>query len=101
MHLYSVFLDSDEIKERIFEWLPEFSIVYALPILARDPDFTEINFEALKRMEEYLWQFLQPIVKKSNFSCSILFQMIGEKLKSFNDAHSSEFNDVSLLLIKE
>lgn len=96
--LYYVLSGNEELKERIFEWLPEFSIVYALPILARDPDFTEINYLTLKRMEKYLWPFLQLIVEKSNFNCSILFRKIGEKLKSFGDAQSSELNEVRTFL---
>ncbi|XP_033220994.1 sister chromatid cohesion protein PDS5 homolog A-B-like isoform X2 [Belonocnema kinseyi] len=84
---------NEELKERIFEWLPEFSIVYALPILARDPDFTEINYLSLKRMEKYLWPFLQLIVEKSDFNCSILLKKIGEELKLFGDAQSSNLNE--------
>ncbi|KAL7294326.1 hypothetical protein TKK_0012336 [Trichogramma kaykai] len=66
--------------------LPDYMLVFAVPILAHDPDFTSYtNVEHLKIVQQCLWFILEPLITKNEFYCFSFYKNLIERMKNHKD----------------
>ena len=67
--------------------LPDYRLVYAVPILAHDPEFTShTNTEQLLRIRQCLWFVLEPLMNKHENYCFGFYKALIERMKNHRDA---------------
>lgn len=80
--------------------LPDYMLVFAVPVLAHDPDFTSNeDVEQLTRVRQCLWFILEPLMTKNEFYCFGFYKNLIERMKNHKDALKGEddsMNHVSL-----
>ncbi|XP_057373894.1 sister chromatid cohesion protein PDS5 homolog B-B-like isoform X1 [Daphnia carinata] len=71
--------------------LPDYMLVYAVPILAHDPEFTShTNTEQLLRIRQCLWFVLEPLMNKHENYCFGFYKALIERMKNHRDALKPE-----------
>jgi len=80
--------------------LPDYMLVFAVPVLAHDPEFTSNeDVEQLTRVRQCLWFILEPLMTKNEFYCFGFYKNLIERMKNHKDALKGEddiMNYVSL-----
>lgn len=67
--------------------LPDYMLVFAVPVLTHDPTFTSIDDPAqLKQIEKCLWVILEPLINNKEFFCSGFYRNLLERMKNHKDA---------------
>ncbi|XP_012269752.1 sister chromatid cohesion protein PDS5 homolog B isoform X2 [Athalia rosae] len=67
--------------------LPDYMLVFAVPILAHDPEFTNnTDTSQLKIIQQCLWYILEPLITKNEFYCYGFYKNLIERMKSHKDA---------------
>lgn len=83
--------------------LPDYMLVFAVPVLTHDPTFTAPDDPLqLKQIEKCLWLILEPLITNKEFFCYGFYKNLVERMKNHKDALKSEdelTNHVSLLTI--
>jgi len=79
--------------------MPDYMLVFAVPVLTHDPNFTtHEDIEYLKRIRQALWFILEPLMlKNENYSFGFYQELI-QKMKNCKDALKSEEQSVNLKL---
>lgn len=71
--------------------LPDYMLVFAVPVLAHDPDFTSNeDMEQLTRVRQCLWFILEPLMTKNEFYCFGFYKNLIERMKNHKDALKGE-----------
>jgi sister-chromatid-cohesion protein PDS5 len=71
--------------------LPDYMLVFAVPVLAHDPDFTSNeDVEQLARVRQCLWFILEPLMTKNEFYCFGFYKNLIERMKNHKDALKGE-----------
>ncbi|XP_046415233.1 sister chromatid cohesion protein PDS5 homolog B isoform X2 [Neodiprion pinetum] len=79
--------------------LPDYMLVFAVPILAHDPEFTNYNdVSQLKVIQQCLWYILEPLITKNEFYCYGFYKNLIERMKSHKDALKPEDDNVNYKL---
>ncbi|XP_046739783.1 sister chromatid cohesion protein PDS5 homolog B-B isoform X3 [Diprion similis] len=79
--------------------LPDYMLVFAVPILAHDPEFTNYNDTSqLKVIQQCLWYILEPLITKNEFYCYGFYKNLIERMKSHKDALKPEDDNVNYKL---
>ena len=66
-------------------------LVFAVPILAHDPEFTNhTDVTQLKTIQQCLWFILEPLITKNEYYCYGFYKNLVERMKSHKDAVRSE-----------
>ncbi|XP_046608926.1 sister chromatid cohesion protein PDS5 homolog B-B isoform X3 [Neodiprion virginianus] len=79
--------------------LPDYMLVFAVPILAHDPEFTNCNdVSQLKVIQQCLWYILEPLITKNEFYCYGFYKNLIERMKSHKDALKPEDDNVNYKL---
>lgn len=74
--------------------LPDYMMVFAVPVLAHDPAFTAYdNVAQLKVVKQCLWFVLEPLITRNDFYCYGFYKSLVEKMKNHKDA-LNETDDV-------
>lgn len=80
--------------------LPDYMLVFAVPVLAHDPEFTSNeDVDQLTRVRQCLWFILEPLMTKNEFYCFGFYKNLIERMKNHKDALKGEddiMNYVSL-----
>ncbi|CAG9792747.1 unnamed protein product [Diatraea saccharalis] len=67
--------------------LPDYMLVFAVPVLAHDPAFTAYdNVAQLKVVKNCLWFTLEPLVTRNDFYCYGFYKSLVERMKNHKDA---------------
>ncbi|XP_026466131.1 sister chromatid cohesion protein PDS5 homolog B isoform X1 [Ctenocephalides felis] len=75
--------------------LPDYMLVFAIPVLAHDPRFTRYDeVHQLKTIERCLWNILEPLVSQKEFYSFGFYKNLIERMKNHKDALNS--NDDSM-----
>ena len=79
--------------------LPDYMLVYAVPILAHDPEFTShTNTEQLLRIRQCLWFVLEPLMNKNENYCFGFYKALIERMKNHRDALKPDDEDANAKL---
>lgn len=71
--------------------LPDYMLVYSLPILVHCPYFTSHeDVEELTRLRNCLWFILEPLILKNDSYCYGFYKELIEKMKNHKDATNPE-----------
>jgi sister-chromatid-cohesion protein PDS5 len=71
--------------------LPDYMLVFAVPVLAHDPEFTSNeDVEQLTRVRQCLWFILEPLMTKNEFYCFGFYKNLIERMKNHKDALKGE-----------
>lgn len=83
--------------------LPDYMLVFAVPVLAHNPSFTKWDdIEELTKAKQCLWFILEPLVVKNDYFSYGFYKNLIEKMKNHKDAVSpmdDSTNYVSVLYI--
>ncbi|KAG6464706.1 hypothetical protein O3G_MSEX014682 [Manduca sexta] len=67
--------------------LPDYMLVFAVPILTHDPAFTAYdNVAQLKVVKNCLWFVLEPLITRNDFYCYGFYKSLVERMKLHKDA---------------
>ncbi|KAF9800244.1 hypothetical protein SFRURICE_010004 [Spodoptera frugiperda] len=67
--------------------LPDYMLVFAVPILTHDPSFTAYdNVAQLKVIKNCLWFILEPLITRNDFYCYGFYKSLVERMKLHKDA---------------
>lgn len=73
-------------------------LVFAVPILAHDPEFTShTTIYQLKIIQQCLWFILEPLITKSEYYCYSFYKNLVERMKSHKDALKSEDKNMNFV----
>ena len=62
-------------------------LVFAVPILAHDPDFIcHTRVDQLKNIQQCLWFILEPLITKNEYYCFGFYKNLIERMKNHKDA---------------
>lgn len=71
--------------------LPDYMLVFAVPLLTHDPNFTDPeNPSQLRAVEKCLWLILEPLVSHKEFFCFGFYKNVIDRMKNHKDALRSE-----------
>jgi len=80
--------------------LPDYMLVFAVPILAHDPEFTShMMVSQLKIIQQCLWFILEPLITKNEYYCYGFYKNLVERMKSHKDALKPEDNEMNYVII--
>lgn len=81
--------------------LPDYMLVFAVPILAHDPEFTShLIISQLKVIQQCLWFILEPLITKNEYYCYGFYKNLIERMKSHKDALKPEDNNMNYVIIR-
>lgn len=67
--------------------MPDFMLVFAVPVLAHDPHYTEYNNRLnLQRVQKCLWFILEPLMLRNDNYCFGFYKSLIERMKNHMDA---------------
>ncbi|GAB0090696.1 pds5 [Sergentomyia squamirostris] len=67
--------------------LPDYMLVFAVPVLTHDPNFLRYDDPVqLKQVEKCLWLILEPLITNKEFFCSGFYKNLVERMKHHKDA---------------
>lgn len=67
--------------------LPDYMLVFAVPVLAHDPAFTShTDIQQLKVIQQCLWFILEPLLVKNEFYSYGFYKSLVEKMKNCKDS---------------
>ena len=62
-------------------------LVFAVPILAHDPEFySHTSISHLKIIQQCLWFILEPLITKNEYYCYGFYKNLIERMKNHKDA---------------
>lgn len=67
--------------------MPDFMLVFAVPVLAHDPEFRSAdNKIQLQRVQKCLWFILEPLMMRNDNYCFGFYKSLIERMKNHFDA---------------
>lgn len=67
--------------------LPDYMLVFAVPVLTHDPTFTAVDDPVqLKQIEKCIWLILEPLITNKEFFCYGFYKNLCERMKNHKDA---------------
>ncbi|XP_037070380.1 sister chromatid cohesion protein PDS5 homolog A-A-like [Pollicipes pollicipes] len=82
---------SERAADQLPHIMPDYMLVFAVPILAHDPDFTSYeDVEYLTKIRSCLWFILEPLITKNDNYCFGFYKALVERMKNHLDAVRSE-----------
>ncbi|XP_054273999.1 sister chromatid cohesion protein PDS5 homolog B-like isoform X2 [Macrosteles quadrilineatus] len=89
----------DKAMSQLPHILPDYMLVFALPILVHCPLYTSHeDVEELTRLRTVLWFILEPLIQKNDSYCYGFYKELIDKMKNLNDAVKPEDNNVNCKL---
>ncbi|XP_052089620.1 sister chromatid cohesion protein PDS5 homolog B-like isoform X2 [Mytilus californianus] len=87
------------IQGRIFHFLPDYVMPYAIHLLAHDPELKEHDdVEPLKNIKECLWFNMEPLISKSEDYNYTFFRRMIENIKQTKDAQDPDDEETNMKL---
>lgn len=79
--------------------LPDYMLVFAVPILTHDPAFTAYdNVTQLKVVKSCLWFILEPLITRNDFYCYGFYKSLVDRMKLHKDALNESDDSVNYKL---
>ncbi|KAK7793042.1 hypothetical protein R5R35_004471 [Gryllus longicercus] len=79
--------------------LPDYMLVFAVPVLAHDPEFTTFDdVDYLNKIRQCLWFVLEPLITKNDMYCFGFYKNLIDKMKHHKDAIKGEDDTVNYKL---
>lgn len=79
--------------------LPDYMLVFAVPVLTHDPAFTAYdNVSQLKTVKQCLWFILEPLITRNDFYCYGFYKSLVERMKNHKDALNESDDSVNYKL---
>ncbi|XP_003426788.1 sister chromatid cohesion protein PDS5 homolog B isoform X2 [Nasonia vitripennis] len=79
--------------------LPDYMLVFAVPILAHDPEFTShTSISHLKVIQQCLWFILEPLITKNEYYCYGFYKNLIERMKNHKDAWKPDDEEMNYKL---
>uniref|UniRef100_A0A1L8DX47 Putative sister chromatid cohesion complex cohesin subunit pds5 n=1 Tax=Nyssomyia neivai TaxID=330878 RepID=A0A1L8DX47_9DIPT len=67
--------------------LPDYMLVFAVPVLTHDPNFTQFDDPVqLKQVEKCLWLILEPLITNKEFFCFGFYKNLVDRMKHHKDS---------------
>jgi len=89
----------DKAMGQIKHILPDYMLVFAVPVLAHHPEFTSNSeIDQLTRIKQCLWFVLEPLITKNDFYSYTFYKDLVDRMKNHKDALKPDdeaFNMVS------
>lgn len=80
--------------------LPDYMLVFAVPVLTHDPSFTNPEDKTqLVALEKCLWLILEPLISNKEFFCSGFYKNIVERMKNHKDAYKPDDDAINTVEI--
>lgn len=71
--------------------LPDYMLVFAVPVLTHDPNFTSVSDPIqLKQIEKCLWLILEPLITNREFFCFGFYKNLIQRMKNHRDAYKPD-----------
>lgn len=71
--------------------LPDYMLVFSVPVLTHDDTFTAYDDTVqLKQIEKCLWFILEPLITNKEFFCFGFYKNLVERMKNHKDAFKPE-----------
>lgn len=81
----------DQMADKLPYILPEYMVVYAVPILAHDPEFTGIdNTQQLLHIRQCLSFVLEALMYEQENCCFVLLKSLIQEMKNHRDASNPD-----------
>ena len=81
----------DKASSQLPHIMPDYMLVFAVPLLAHQPDLTDItDIDQLVRIKSCLWFVLEPLMTKNDAYCFGFYKALIEQMKNHKDAIRSE-----------
>lgn len=76
--------------------LPDYMLVFAIPVLTHDPNFKSISDPVeLQQIEKCLWMVLEPLITNQEFFCFNSYTNLIQNIKNHQDAHKPDNSAVN------
>lgn len=76
--------------------LPDYMLVFAVPVLTHDPNFTSVSDPIqLKQVEKCLWLILEPLITNREFFCFGFYKNLIQRMKNHRDAYKPDDSTVN------
>lgn len=76
--------------------LPDYMLVFAVPVLTHDQTFTAVDDPVqLKQIEKCLWLILEPLITNKEFFCFGFYKNLVERMKNHKDAFRPDDEDTN------
>lgn len=81
--------------------LPDYMLVFAVPILAHDPSLSRWDdVQDLTKAKQCLWFILEPLVSKSDYFSYGFYKTLIERMKNHKDAIRPDDDSINYVSIK-
>lgn len=81
--------------------LPDYMLVFAVPVLAHDPSYTKWdNVQQLTKAQQCLWFVLEPLVVKSEYFSYGFYKSLIERMKNHKDSIRPDDESINYVSIK-
>lgn len=81
--------------------LPDYMLVFAVPILAHDPAFKRWDdVEELTKAKQCLWFILEPLMMRNDFYCYGFYKNLIDRMKNHKDALKGEDDAVNYVRLQ-
>nr|XP_045585415.1 sister chromatid cohesion protein PDS5 homolog B-B-like [Procambarus clarkii]XP_045585416.1 sister chromatid cohesion protein PDS5 homolog B-B-like [Procambarus clarkii] len=82
---------SEKASSQLPHIMPDYMLVFAVPLLAHQPDFKDPNdITQLTRIRSCLWYILEPLMTKNDVYCFGFYKALIEQMKNHKDAVKPE-----------
>nr|XP_053653751.1 sister chromatid cohesion protein PDS5 homolog B-B-like [Cherax quadricarinatus] len=82
---------SEKASSQLPHIMPDYMLVFAVPLLAHQPDFKDPNdVSQLTRIRSCLWYILEPLMTKNDAYCFGFYKALIEQMKNHKDAVKPE-----------
>lgn len=89
----------DKAMSQLPHILPDYMLVFAVPILAHDPAFTRFDdIHELTKARQCLWFILEPLMMKNDYYCYGFYKNLIDRMKNHKDAIKGEDDGVNYKL---
>lgn len=99
--IYKLIIYDDYFLGKLPHILPDYMLVFAVPILAHDPEFTNhTSISHLKVIQQCLWFILEPLITKNEYYCYGFYKNLIERMKNHKDAWKSDDEETNYVSVE-
>lgn len=92
---------ADKALSQLPHILPDYMLVFAVPVLAHDPSYTKWdNVQQLTKTKQCLWFVLEPLVVKSEYFSYGFYKSLIERMKNHKDSIRPDDESINYVSIE-
>lgn len=93
---FLLFFTVEKAMSQLPHILPDYMLVFAVPVLTHDPNFTSVSDPIqLKQVEKCLWLILEPLITNREFFCFGFYKNLIQRMKNHRDAYKPDDSTVN------